>query len=82
MNATKANFWDLCDVKHVVKDNAKFCELVDKGHGRRLVEPRKPAEGIAGELVEVIAVIDGDTVYCAYCWPLVLACVWAAKKSI
>lgn len=82
MNAINASFWELCDIKHVVKDNAKFWELVNKGRERRLREVRKPAEGSAGELVEVIAVIDGDTVYCAYCWPEVLACVWAIKKSI
>ena len=64
---------------YIVKDNAKFIELVDKKGVRRLSVVRKPAEGVAGELVEIIAVIDNGKVYCAYRWPEVLAYAWEIR---
>lgn len=65
---------------YIVKDNAKFWDLVNKGRGRRLSVVRKQAAAGVGELVEIVAVIDGNKIYCAYCWPEVLAYVWESKS--
>lgn len=66
---------------YLVKDNTKFWDMVDKGKGKRITVTRIPANGVTGELVEILAVIDGNKIYTAYRWPEVLGHIWAAAKA-